>query len=175
MACAQALTGNRLILRQTSQPQIARRQSHRPFTTVAGVQRRPTVCKSIANPLSQILSASAAAAMLLAQPAFASPNVVNELSESSGPVELLKSKFKGPQDATKQREALGDFTGKNTTGGFDELGIGRQEDATIDNPNDSPRPKDRSRQGTAKAQSENIDKYAATQAAAGDVEVQNTK
>jgi len=57
------------------------------------------------------------------------------------------------QDATAQREALGSFTGSNTTGGFDDKGIGRQEDATIDNPNDSPRPKDRSRQGTAQAQS----------------------
>jgi hypothetical protein len=57
------------------------------------------------------------------------------------------------QDATAQREALGSFTGPNTTGGFDDKGIGRQEDATIDNPTDSPRPKDRSRQGTAQAQS----------------------
>lgn len=114
--------------------------------------------------------------------------MVNELSESSGTVEQLKSKFFGPQvcaaraswislqagsllgnckhttllfhandtslqDATSQREALGSFTGSNTTGGFDDKGIGRQEDATIDNPNDSPRPKDRSRQGSAKAQS----------------------
>ena len=56
------------------------------------------------------------------------------------------------QDATEQRKKLGDFTGPNTTGGFDEQGIGRQEDATIDNPNDSPRPKDRRREGTAQAQ-----------------------
>lgn len=55
-----------------------------------------------------------------------------------------------------QREALGSFTGENTTGGFDDKGIGRQEDATIDNPNDSPRPKDRSRMGSASAQSEQI-------------------
>ena len=58
------------------------------------------------------------------------------------------------QDATSQRKALGDDIGDNTTGGFDELGIGRQEDATIDNPNDSPRPKDRTRMGTADAQRE---------------------
>ena len=57
------------------------------------------------------------------------------------------------QDATQQREKLGSFTGSNTNAGFDDKGIGRQEDATIDNPNDSPRPKDRSRQGTAQAQS----------------------
>jgi len=60
------------------------------------------------------------------------------------------------QDATAQREALGTFTGDNTTDGFDDKGIGRQEDATIDNPNDSPRPKDRSRQGTAQAQGEQM-------------------
>ena len=60
------------------------------------------------------------------------------------------------QDATSQREALGSFTGANTTGGFDDKGIGRQEDATIDNPTDSPRPKDRSRQGTAQAQSKHL-------------------
>lgn len=65
MACAQALAGNRLALRQTSQPQIARRQSQRPFTTVAAGERRQTVCKSNASPFSQILTASAAAAMLL--------------------------------------------------------------------------------------------------------------
>ena len=129
-----------------------------------------------------------------AQPSFADTNVVSDLSESSGPVEQLKSKFFGPQvfasgvaharwislqadtlledsehrtllchandaplqDATSQREALGSFTGSNTTGGFDDKGIGRQEDATIDNPNDSPRPKDRSRQGSAQAQSKHL-------------------
>ena len=32
-----------------------------------------------------------------AQPAFANTNLVTDLSESSGPVEQLKSKFFGPQ------------------------------------------------------------------------------
>ena len=57
------------------------------------------------------------------------------------------------QDAQGQRAALDSFQGDNTTGGFDDKGIGRQEDATIDNPNDSPRPKDRSRMGSSVAQS----------------------
>ena len=65
MACAQALASNRLALKQTSQPQIARRHSQRPFTTVAAGERRQTVCKANASPISQILTASAAAAMLL--------------------------------------------------------------------------------------------------------------
>ena len=211
MACTQSLTGSTLIVRQT-QPQIARRRLQRPFTTVAGAERRQTACKAERNPFSQILSVSAAAALLLvslppvsclsklaslppneqrfsktsgilqASPAFATPNALLELSESSSSVEQLKSKFLGPQvcgehaaastskpcprlvsakafnfglvqDATSQRKLLGSFTGSNTNAGFDDQGIGRQEDATIDNPNDSPRPKDRSRQGTAQAQS----------------------
>ena len=56
--------------------------------------------------------------------------------------------IQGGQD---QRKALDSFTGSNTTGGFDDKGIDRQEDATIDNPNDSPRPKDRSRMGTSES------------------------
>ncbi|DBB08706.1 hypothetical protein WJX82_005333 [Trebouxia sp. C0006] len=173
MACAQTLVGTSLTVRQTPQSQIARRQYRRPFTTLATNERRQAAYKLNAGALSQVLTAGAAAAMLLAQPSFANTNLVGDLSESSGPVEQLKSKFFGPQDATAQREALGSFTGSNTTGGFDDKGIGRQEDATIDNPNDSPRPKDRTRQGTASAQRENVDKFAETQAKTSDVETQN--
>ena len=36
---------------------------------------------------------------LQAQPSFANTNIVSDLSESSGPVEQLKSKFFGPQVA----------------------------------------------------------------------------
>eukprot|EP00891_Asterochloris_glomerata_P000107 jgi/Astpho2/107/Aster-04576 len=65
-------------------------------------------------------------------------------AESSSAVEKLKGSFPGPQNAVEQRKALGDFVDKDNEDG---LGIGRAEDATIDNPNDSPRPKDRTKMG----------------------------
>lgn len=173
MACAQTLVGSSLVVRQS--PQTARTQSRRSVVTCAANERRQSISKFGAGALTQALTAGTAAALLLAQPSFANTNLVTNLSESSGPVEKLKGQFFGPQDATEQRKKLGDFTGPNTTGGFDEQGIGRQEDATIDNPNDSPRPKDRRREGTAQAQRENVEKFAQTQASTSDVETQNTK
>ena len=86
---------------------------------------------------------------------FATPNLVRPKGSaacSPNDLESSSNTHLCMQDATEQRKKLGDFTGANTTGGFDEQGIGRQEDATIDNPNDSPRPKDRRREGTAQAQ-----------------------
>ena len=64
MACTQSLIGSKLTVRQ-AHPQSLRRQSHRPFTTVAGADRRRAACKAEGSSISQILSASAAAALLL--------------------------------------------------------------------------------------------------------------
>lgn len=149
-----------------------RRSSRRPFTAVASCEKK-SVARTLPSAVQQILTAGAASALVLAQPAFADVNLVAHLSESSGPVEQLKGKFFGPQGGQDQRKALDSFTGSNTTGGFDDQGIGRQEDATIDNPNDSPRPKDRSRMGTSESSSDNLNKFAATQANTSDVETQN--
>ncbi len=65
MACAQTLVGTSLTVRQTPQSQIARRQSRRPFTTLATNERRQAAYKLNAGALSQVLTAGAAAAMLL--------------------------------------------------------------------------------------------------------------
>ncbi len=65
MACAQTLVGTSLTVRQTPQSQIARRQSRRPFTTLATIERGHAAYKLNAGALSQVLTAGAAAAMLL--------------------------------------------------------------------------------------------------------------
>ncbi len=65
MACAQTLVGTSLTVRQTPQSQIARRQTRRPFTTFATTERRQAAYKLNAGALSQVLTAGAAAAMLL--------------------------------------------------------------------------------------------------------------
>ena len=65
MACAQSLTGRSLIVRQSSQAQITRHQSRRPFTTLATSERKQSPFKLNAGAISQMLTAGAAAAMLL--------------------------------------------------------------------------------------------------------------
>jgi hypothetical protein len=111
------------------QQKPAKASAHRNTIRVQAVSKQQQ--GSIANGL----TAAAAAALLLASPAFAAG------SSSSSAVDALKGKFFGPQDAIEQRKALGDFVDDKS----DKLGIGRMEDATIDNPNDSPRPADRNR------------------------------
>ena len=65
MACVQGVISNSLIVRQAGQAQTARRQSRRPFTTLASIQHKQATTKLNAGALSQLFSAGAAAALLL--------------------------------------------------------------------------------------------------------------
>ncbi len=65
MSCTQTLVGNNSIVRQGIQAQTARRQARRPFTILATSERKQAAGKLDAGAVGKLISAGAAAAMLL--------------------------------------------------------------------------------------------------------------